>query len=306
MITPSQLPHLDACRGLASSGGSAAADRGWAIDDLMSAIAAGESPEIPEEYADQVAFGREVLTQLDGSMIPQHSVVCFQDSFLCGTADLVALGRIPVVLDWKTGWGDRPPADKNLQLMAYGCGVMTEHQLQACELWLVELDKRTISKAVLNAADIPAIEDRVNRLISEAGREPFTPCSSCKYCKRRETCPALSREVAEVAEVSSAGLTDAEVGAFLDKWLEKVEVVASLVDQVKGRAISIIAAGGTVPGWTCKQGRKTRKWKEAPAEAMEQVPMSVAQYEKKIGKAPADMVIESRGNPQLVKEKKDA
>jgi len=303
---------------MSSGESSDAADCGWEIDDILSAIAAGESPEIPEDYQAQVEFGREVLAGLDGKLYPQRSVVCFENSFLCGTADLVVVlssGKV-VVIDWKTGYTKRPPAGENLQLLSYAVGIGRELQVPEVECRIVELDQRIISTAIVDTNTADQVEKVVESIIAEAEQtkpEDWRANTSCKYCARKEKCPALENQITTVSVLNpeiAEKMTPEQVGEWLTKWQEKIDIVASLLDHVRGRAVQIIAAGGSVPGWKCKPGRKNRKWsdvnklREMLPEAFESVPLSVAQLEKKLGKKaiPADLIEETRGNPQLERE----
>jgi hypothetical protein len=172
------------------------------------------------------------------------------------------------VVDWKAGFSERAHPSANPQMLAYGWAIATTYDLDAVDLVIVSLDKRSAQTATIT--DFGPAATRLIEIIRRAkAATPADYCagSYCSWCVRSVTCPAVTAALAPVAESAvatpegfAAALTPSDVGSFLSQWLSRVELAESIVASVKGRAYSILEAGGEVPGWTLVNGRKSRAW----------------------------------------------
>lgn len=281
--SPSTLPHLQKCPGWLGGGSSAAAQRGTDLDACITALISGEFVDVPVEFQDQVEFALDTYEQAltvfgndKPTICPQHFVKTLLPE-VYGTADLVLLGSThALVLDWKSGFTERGEAGDHLQLRTYATGVASEApRIETVQLWLVELDKRFVSKSPTYKAQalIDETHKQVSDIIARAmnvTEADYRQNTSCRYCLRSVCCPALEAslkaiEVKDPIEIddprkAAEMMSPDRVAHFLRKWKAKVETASALVRQVEARAMAILKAGGDVPGWALGVGRNTRAW----------------------------------------------
>lgn len=120
--------------------------------------------------------------------------------------------KTAIVLDWKSGWGDVPPSELNLQLRAY-C-LMTKMKLgKAIEKVIVVIAKRKS-----NQPDCTVYEgrqtfiDALNEIRSIAQRaidadenaELHPSEGACKYCSAQATCPAIRGQIERLTQLAIA------------------------------------------------------------------------------------------------------
>lgn len=287
---PSRLPLLAVCPTFLSGPVGAAAERGTEIDRLITASINGKSPEIPDEYRDQVAFALAVAD--DAEKLVGEDVILYPQTYLktpipgCeGTADLVVVDSFKgeaVVIDWKSGWSDRGDAGGHLQLLAYAIGAVRRWGLDTVHVWLVELDKRKVSRATLT--DDELMGERLKTIAGviqkakTATQADAVANPACRWCIKSVTCPAVvsgaivpaTTNLPANAKEAVHALAVSDLSAFLDRYAEKVELAAEILAAAKARAFAILEAGGEVPGYELVSGKKTRRWADegAAAEAL--------------------------------------
>lgn len=324
--SPSSLPHLAECPGFQGGLPSIAATRGTDLNALIDQVLAGEFVDIPTEFEDHVNMAiREIRSAQswvgEPNQVMTQVFLKGQIPETDGTVDVVILNEFDsraVVLDFKSGWTERPPANANLQLAAYGSAAVAKWNLDLVQLRIVELDKKRVSSATLTghnlcAQTLPKIFALIKRAQS-ATEKDWSANSSCKYCIRHITCPAVQRDTLIPASALATSITDdpttwannltaADCGRFLDTWKNRVELASSIMKHVEQRAFTIIKSGTTVDGWEIGEGRKTRSWidpivanvelqKKLGPGVLETSLMSPAQIEKQFGKKAVKSILD--------------
>lgn len=174
-----------------------------------------------------------------------------------GTLDVfgLSLHDRPIVADYK--FGDAPVSSDSLQLIAYA------------------LLAGATSTMVIQPGRVPMVHEitdedsgrLVNALRSARGDEPTT-CDRCGSCTRRDTCPALRRDLAVVETIldpKTIALPESpdECGRLMDQ-LSSAEVVCEILrERIKSRLV----AGGDVTGWkTITSKKQSTAWKKLAEE----------------------------------------
>lgn len=336
VYSPSRLAMLAKCSGFLSGPAGEAALRGSGIDELVTETLNGGDPELPADVAEQVAFAVEahhvIADEIGASIETQVSVqTSLHDVF--GTLDVRAVNAfdgVAYVGDTKSGYGDRGDPAASPQLLAYAEGTLRQHPtVERFVLAFVEVDRRRVIRAELTAGEVRDGLAILAEIIKRAKADDpldYVPGRYCGYCVRSVTCPAVASgalvPVSMAPAVPDVSAMSAEaVGAFLDRYVERVEVVEQVMSQVKARAHAIIEAGGEVPGWTLVAGRRTRRWASdadaaaaltawaesagIPAERLFETELiSPVKAEKldKSAKALVASLVEMKSNPKLVKD----
>lgn len=194
---------------------------------------------------------------------------------LFGTADFIAYAHKSEtldVVDLKYGRGVPVEVADNDQLLYYACGSLAfapgpvsrirttivqpraEHLLgpvRSCEYDLLDL------RVWFDTRLRPGVE----RIMS--GDAALVAGSHCRFCPARGVCPALAKLATETAKMEfgqlppqTAGMSDAELGAVLDK----AEIIREWIEAVRAEASQRIDRGSSVPGWKLAERRATRKF----------------------------------------------
>jgi len=218
-----------------------------------------------------------------------------------GTADvIVARGNELIVVDFKYGRGVEVDAEKNPQMSLYGLGALQAYQgLVAdfervrmaivqprvkrapsewdCSVEELEAWGRSTARSAV-ASCMLAAQTRVDKAWQETFLRPGE--KQCKFCKAKDTCPALRAEVAST--VAPVGATPASPDEFAElevatsealkhadeTWLSvalgKVDLIEDWCKAVRAEAERRLLAGEPVPGWKLVQGKKgARQWQDA-------------------------------------------
>lgn len=338
LYSPSRLAMLAKCPGFLSGPAGEAAERGTAIDEMVTAALRGKAPTVPAELEEQVAFAvqaHRALAEEAGAAVETQVAVRTSLHGVYGTLDVRAVNLwdgVAYVGDTKSGYGDRGEPAESPQLLAYAEGTLREcPEIERFVLAFVEVDRRRVIRADLTAEQVRAALPKLNEIIVRAREDdPLTYASGrhCGYCVRSLTCPAVAAgAIVPVAAAPAipdvASMGPEAVAAFLDRYADRFEVVEQVMAQVKARAHAILEAGGEVPGWALIAGRRTRRW-SSEAEAAgaleewatrvgvaveslyETALISPAKAEKlsREAKALVASLVETKTNPKLVKTEK--
>lgn len=323
-FSPSALPHLEKCPGFLGGLQSEAASRGTELNDVIDQVLAGDVVEISEEFAPKVDMAIREIRNAQ-AWVGEPNVVMTQVRLkgqipeTDGTVDAVILNDFDskaVVLDWKSGWTKRPPAVSNMQLASYGAAAVAKWDLDIVQLRLVELDQNKTTTATFKGHNLCAqVLPKIFALIKwvqRATEKDWSANSSCKYCLRQLTCPAISRDVLVPAHSLAVSITDdpavwvanltaTECGQFLTTWKERVDLANSILKHVEQRAIMLLEIGSRLDGWKMGEGKKMRKWSDEQSakeclvnslgqDVLETSLKSPAQIEKTFGKAGKELV----------------
>jgi hypothetical protein len=274
----SRLPALQACPGfLNSEGTSPAAQRGTDIGEELAAWLVDGTETTIDDPA--VKTGRGLIASIISGNYDSYSWSA-EDRLttsidgVWGYADLV--GRSPweeraVLLELKTGYGDRAPANRNRQVQGLALALL-EQGRYVVDAYLIECDKGTVSGERFTTEDIPVLQTIVRGIVDSA-REPllssFEPAGQCRYCARATTCPslaeapgkALAHVPKDVAPKEWAAALSPEAAAeTLSRVSPLVKLADDLLGALKARVTSLIEAGAEVPGWRIKETAGTRSW----------------------------------------------
>ncbi len=329
LYSPSRLAMLAKCRGFLSGPAGEAAERGTELDKLITATLNGESPAVPAEFIELVAFGvqsHRLMAEETGAELETQVFVRTSLHGVYGTLDVRAVNAfdgVAYIGDTKSGYGDRGEPAESPQLLAYAEGTLREYpSLERFILAFVEVDRRRVIRAELTADEVRAALPRLTAIIAAAREDDplgYVSGRYCGYCARSVTCPAVvSGALAPVEQrpvIPDVGAMTADaVGAFLDRYMDRVELAEQVVSQVKAKAHAVLEAGGEVPGWTLVAGRRTRKWtsEAEAADVLEAaglrnmfettlVSPAKAEKENKDAKALIASLVETKTNPKLVK-----
>ncbi len=195
-----------------------------------------------------------------------------------GYADVVYKGFGEAILvEFKSGYGDREPASNNLQVQAYVLGLL-EEGFDNVIAYLIEIDKKTVSEYLYTQKDLLGIKQRITELIlqrheAQANGYKGNPAGCCSYCGKQSECEALKEGLdntitaLQLPEQSlptpqeyTDKLTTKELSAILKKVIPAFDLAEKYVGALKAKAIEIIEAGGEVEGWTVKEKRGNRIW----------------------------------------------
>lgn len=184
-----------------------------------------------------------------------------------GYADLIGLDSFDdtaILIEFKTGYGDRPEASGSLQLKGYAAALL--RQVETVRAYLIEADQRQVTSATLTRQDLLEIHNEIIGVIRQSlqgGHYQAGP--HCEYCNKALICPALQEAVdsvtaAEAAISETKTLTPAEVSSKLSEYWERMDLVERYWANLRGRAMQIIEAGGEVEGFNIKVSSGCRRW----------------------------------------------
>lgn len=176
-----------------------------------------------------------------------------------GKFDLMLINkrrRIAIIVDAKSGWGDVPEADTNLQLKAMVALVATWAQWHArapvdtiyCAIAQVSKGKPSICK--YTSADIATALSEIDTLVSDIAQKglPRKPSKkACDFCSAKSFCPEATTIFMEVANNN-----------LPSDWptiLEKIEVALIVAESLRKKAKEELEANpSAIPGWGLKKG----------------------------------------------------
>lgn len=246
-----------------------------------------------------------------------------------GTADCILIGGGVIhIIDFKYGKSPngRVEAAGNSQMMLYALGAY-----EACKL-LYPIDTVRMSIVQPRLPDgiseweIPLsqllehsryIEERA--ILAWKGEGDFAPDEkTCRYCRARGMCRARAEKNIQLAFSGDAGKLPPLIdNARMAEYLRQGADLVKWYDDLKDAALKECLAGHEVPGWKAVEGRGSRDWtdmdkafevlkKSGIDEAMlwERKPLTLAQVEKVVGKAPfaetvGDYIVKKPGTPAL-------
>jgi CRISPR/Cas system-associated exonuclease Cas4 (RecB family) len=326
LYSPSRLAYLAHCPGWQGDGEVGdLAHRGTTIGERLAAfVVDGEDPLAGATPADQDAI-RYGMAQL-AALTRQYPGMVWQgeprlDTGITdcwGYADVLGVDELTgeaVLIELKTGRGERAQATDNQQVRAYALGVFAEHpEVDEIHAYLIECDLEGVTYAYWTRGQIQALRSRIKVILLNAhapSEVELSPGAYCAYCARREQCPPLADSPHQALAVIGArtlspqdyatALSPQDLGETLTRVAPLAAIVDSYVGALKARAIQILEAGGEVPGWAVRTRGGARSWsdelaamsalREAGADLSEITTLvSPAQVEKRLGKDTAALV----------------
>lgn len=185
-----------------------------------------------------------------------------------GTADMVVVDDRKIhIIDLKLGKGVMVDAERNVQLMIYGLGVLDMlgflYEIETVELTIVQPRIEHFSTWGISAEELlswgkEVFEPGAAKALSGEGE--FMAGDHCRFCKARFTCRARAEEYLKLAQMEFAEpalMSDEEIAEVLSKadalkkWAEEIYAYAQNEAVVNHKEW---------PGFKLVLGRSNRKY----------------------------------------------
>lgn len=185
-----------------------------------------------------------------------------------GIADMVVVDDRKIhIIDLKLGKGVMVDAERNVQLMIYGLGVLDMlgflYEIETVELTIVQPRIEHFSTWEISAEELlswgkEVFEPRAAKALSGEGE--FMAGDHCRFCKARFTCRARAEEYLKLAQMEFAEpalMSDEEIAEVLSKadalkkWAEEIYAYAQNEAVVNHKEW---------PGFKLVLGRSNRKY----------------------------------------------
>lgn len=185
-----------------------------------------------------------------------------------GTADMVVVDDRKIhIIDLKLGKGVMVDAERNVQLMIYGLGVLDMlgflYEIETVELTIVQPRIEHFSTWEISAEELlswgkDVFEPGAAKALSGEGE--FMAGDHCRFCKARFTCRARAEEYLKLAQMEFAEpalMSDEEIAEVLSKadalkkWAEEIYAYAQNEAVVNHKEW---------PGFKLVLGRSNRKY----------------------------------------------
>jgi CRISPR/Cas system-associated exonuclease Cas4 (RecB family) len=226
----------------------------------LSTLSAQER-EIAEDCLAEFAEIQAALNLGEPSWITKEKRLWYGDLY-SGQIDLIHHfgDDKALVVDWKTGRNAQSGAAENLQLRAYA--VLVKKNLPKLKTIYVAIVQPLAARYTIAeySEDELAIAEREIVGICEAAYDTKalrTPSpDACKWCRAKSICPEAHGVATELAttKLDVPAMTNDQIGDFL----EKADVVESLIEAVRAEAKARLIAGQQVAGRELQKGRTTR------------------------------------------------
>ena len=282
-FSPSRLAILEKCPWWISNGKSSdIAQRGTDFGAEIAAYALRKEVNITDEPT--LDYGRQVIDEIEAThpdgQWQSEPILDTGIEEVWGYADLAKLDEWSdeaVLLELKTGYGNRGTAEHNIQVMSYVLGLLLKGY-ERVYAYLVEMDRKKRTSFVFTSQDIPTIQQRIESIKQKAQSATHQDAATgpqCKFCGKIETCKevTLTTDTAiavikganrgdlspkEFAAVLSAG----DLARTLHKVLPLYAIAEAYIGHLKSRAIELLSVGEEVPGFKLTERRGKRKWKD--------------------------------------------
>jgi hypothetical protein len=167
------------------------------------------------------------------------------DKLFSGQADVVhVVGRDALVLDAKTGRGEVPKADENLQLRALA--VLLHEQFPGLQTITVGIIAPLVSGQVMlcqyDKGSLEMAKHELLKILSAATSQhaELNAGDHCKYCKALSVCPAARKEVETFSALTihQTGLSipDSDIATLRDKCGPAKKMIAAIEAEAFRRA----------------------------------------------------------------------
>lgn len=226
-----------------------------AVEDYVTYVVS--QIEEAKQKCDNPFFGVELKVSLADRV---------EDCF--GTADMVVVDDRKIhIIDLKLGKGVMVDAEKNVQLMIYGLGVLDMlgflYEIETVELTIVQPRIEHFSTWEISAEELltwgkEVFEPGAAKALSGEGE--FMAGDHCRFCKARFTCRARAEEYLKLAQkefAEPALMSDEEIAEVLTKadalkkWAEEIYAYAQNEAVVNHKEW---------PGFKLVLGRSNRKY----------------------------------------------
>jgi hypothetical protein len=230
--------------------------------------------------ADDELYTANYLAGKLQSILAQHGGLNVEESIFeqamkwrgwTGHPDLVAQcmdGTVHLV-DWKTGWGDVPDADTNLQIRVYVCMIAGEYK-EKDEFYAHIVSRAETTSTLYTKNDIVAASAESQQIyanICAAEKAKANPgaaqCQYCRACGLPDRCPESCATAGAIVEATSRAVISPQQLATI---LDLAKVAEAAIKKARDLAREQIINGVEIPGWHLAPGN-TRKEITDAAEA---------------------------------------
>jgi len=272
LFSPSKLPILKQCSyWVGTAEGNEHSERGDALHQkIIEAFLSGET--INEGESIDYALGILKSIKERYPLAEWQSEVSIDSGipYVTGYCDLLGIDDLSfdtqaVLIELKSGYGYREPAESNLQVMAYSLGLLRD--FEKVEAYLIECDKKTFSHVIFTREDSVKLANGIASVIRQVVKQEgnYTPGSYCTYCSKLTFCPAHEQALQSIETYKESieaikTLPPSEVGNKLSKYWDRMELIETYWSNLKARAMAIIEAGGEVEGFGVKVTSGSRRW----------------------------------------------
>lgn len=226
---------------------------------------------VDDEMASAVQVYLDAVRRLSGQLFVEERVVVAKfDTW--GTADAIVLDEASAtlhVVDLKYGKGVAVSAVGNAQLRTYALGALEEASLVAdiehVQVWIVQPRADSVTTERLHRTELVEWADRARETLDMARTHdapPLVPgAKQCRFCRAKQTCPALRQIVVDTTPVVFEDLTAQTEAERLAAVLPKLDLIEDWCKAQRAAALDALTKGCEVPGFKLVEGRRgSRVW----------------------------------------------
>lgn len=285
-FSPSSLKHLELCPGWRSDGGeeSIYATDGTRCHKALEARLNGDDSLYNALNSDLQSFVDECYNYAYPRIAGAEQVIIEKRVFhknpilrelAHGTPDIYAItGDTAQLLDEKYGRRPVEHASTNLQGFAYALALFdTYEKLETITVHFIvpRVHNCTSHHTFVRSQDYDRMLARVLRVVERAQADQleayYCSWSACAYCRRKASCPALSKSIHRIYELHSDEISDVSVSEAVTKddakslgFLNNVAKVTEDWAKQQGERVKMMAISGSeVSGYELRfsKGRTT-------------------------------------------------
>lgn len=272
-FSPSSLERLELCPGsYALAQGMERQEMDVAEEGtLLHAYVHGDKPldTLTEEQKEMVVSCRDYFRQLQ-EWYPEVKAWTFEQPLKIvhafeilseGTADVVGVAPSYVVIaDWKFGFKETTPAERNIQVRTYAAMKMNETHIPRAFVHIHHPRLNRSSEAKMDMEEYNGTLERIRKIryaAEDIDAMRLNPSEkACDYCPAKAVCPALKARGLSLAKVHSSQLIDPEVMGSL---LTKAKMIKKWAESVEYHAKMMAIRNGGLPGYKLRptKGRRS-------------------------------------------------
>jgi hypothetical protein len=252
-ISCSQIEYLAQCPCYEREAGDmAAAYRGTALHLLMSIPEESWPLDLPAEELSALNEARKIERAYIAEVVSRETSHGGGLYDFGGTTDMIGYtaARELTIVDYK--FGGQPKRSDSIQLIAYARLMNASHTLVIQPGVLPHLHQVTGED-----------HDRLADALTKArGKDP-TSCELCGQCSKRETCPALHRDMEIVAQMDPKTISLPVHPDDLGKLMGQIASAETICETIRDRIKALLVSGAQVTGWkTSTSKRQTTAWQQ--------------------------------------------
>jgi hypothetical protein len=260
--------------------GSDDADKGTRIHEILAKFAKGEDLNRADFDSEEWTTAeklweraQEIITEFFGDDLSDVEFVVEErlwlndrtgEKILSGQFDLIGIRASTgdaLLIDYKTLFGEHPPASLNWQLRTGAVLIREIWGATAIRIVLLQNAAPT-SKQDVDVIDLDGWLEEIEELPAMAKRDPlqvgFTRGHWCNYCPAKLACPKIKHDLA-IMEATPEAVIQGASNDQLGELLDRLESVSTLEATAKREADWRLRNGATIPGWKLEASKGKRK-----------------------------------------------